>query len=233
MARGCWTRDHSLVPEPFEIRRERAGRVHRLTPTGELDIATTPILERAFDAVYHDDDAAMIVLDLTQLSFMDSTGIGALLRMNVGVRSGRSATHRQRLPRGRPGARYHRRARVAADHQQRRRPARTPKDNGLRPSPSHSRLGATLPRSVSSRPRLVWGIPLSGTGVACPDDRGRSQKHRLSEPRMQLHASIARADQLERDHEWLVIAGRHRRLPRQLRRTTSRGMPWGAFLSRT
>ena len=26
---------------------------------------------------------------------------------------------------------------------------------------------------------------------------------------MQRHASIARADQLERDHEWLVIAGRH------------------------
>ena len=98
MARGCWTRDHSLVPEPFEIRRERAGRVHRLTPTGELDIATTPILERAFDAVYHDDDAAMIILDLTQLSFMDSTGIGALLRMNEAC----EAADRLRIVNGSP-----------------------------------------------------------------------------------------------------------------------------------
>ena len=55
--------------------------MHRLIPTGELDIATTPILERAFEAVY-DGDAAMIVVDLTELSFMDSTGIGALIRMN-------------------------------------------------------------------------------------------------------------------------------------------------------
>jgi anti-sigma B factor antagonist len=70
------------LPQQFEVRSERAGRVHRLIPTGELDIATTPILERAFDAVYHDDPAAMIVIDLTELSFMDSTGIGALLRMN-------------------------------------------------------------------------------------------------------------------------------------------------------
>ena len=68
-------------PQPFEVRTERSGRVHRLILTGELDIATTPILRRAFEAVY-EGDAAMIVLDLTQLRFMDSTGIGALIRMN-------------------------------------------------------------------------------------------------------------------------------------------------------
>ena len=68
-------------PQPFEVRTERAGRVHRLIPTGELDIATTPILERAFEAVY-EGDAAMIIVDLTELSFMDSTGIRALMQMN-------------------------------------------------------------------------------------------------------------------------------------------------------
>jgi anti-sigma B factor antagonist len=66
-------------PQPFEVGEERAG--HRPLLTGPLDIATTPILERAFESVY-EGDAAMIVVDLTQLSFMDSTGIGALTRMS-------------------------------------------------------------------------------------------------------------------------------------------------------
>jgi anti-anti-sigma factor len=74
-------------PDAFKVRWERTGRVHRLIPTGELDIATTPILERAFAAV-HEGDAAMIVVDLTELSFMDSTGIGLLLRMNDACKEG-------------------------------------------------------------------------------------------------------------------------------------------------
>ena len=70
------------LPEPFEVRRESAGGVHRLVPTGELDIATTPILTQAFEDVFREGDTAMIVLDLSELSFMDSTGIALLLRMN-------------------------------------------------------------------------------------------------------------------------------------------------------
>lgn len=70
-----------IASDAFRIRWERHGRVHRLIPTGELDIATTPILERAFEAAYK-GDATMIVVDLTELSFIDSTGIGALIRMN-------------------------------------------------------------------------------------------------------------------------------------------------------
>ena len=70
-----------VSPDALKVRSESAGRVHRLIATGELDNATTPILERAFDAAY-EGDAAMIVVDLTELSFMDSTGIGLLVRMN-------------------------------------------------------------------------------------------------------------------------------------------------------
>lgn len=70
------------VPEPFSIRSERRGRVHRLTPLGELDIATAPELRDAFETAFSDGDAEMIVVDLTQLSFMDSTGIKLLLDMN-------------------------------------------------------------------------------------------------------------------------------------------------------
>src|ERR1700733_16219682 len=70
-------------PGPFTIRETREGGGHRLTPVGELDLATAPQLESAFDAVFADDDAAMIVVDLTELSFMDSTGIHLLLWMHA------------------------------------------------------------------------------------------------------------------------------------------------------
>jgi len=71
------------LPVPFKVRREGAGRTQRLIPTGELDLATAPVLERAFDGVLRDDDEAMIVVDLTELSFMDSTGVALLLRMTA------------------------------------------------------------------------------------------------------------------------------------------------------
>ena len=72
-----------ITPGPLLVRETREGGVRRLTPIGELDLATAPLLESAFDAVLGDDDAEMIVVDLTELSFMDSTGIHLLLRMNA------------------------------------------------------------------------------------------------------------------------------------------------------
>ncbi len=71
-----------IAPGPLSVRETREGRVHRLTPIGELDIATTPTLESAFDAALRDGDSEMIVVDLTELSFIDSTGIHLLLRMH-------------------------------------------------------------------------------------------------------------------------------------------------------
>jgi anti-sigma B factor antagonist len=73
-----------MIPlEPLSVRETNAGGVHRLTPVGELDLATAPLLESAFAAVLREDDAQMIVVDLTELSFMDSTGIHLLIRMNA------------------------------------------------------------------------------------------------------------------------------------------------------
>jgi stage II sporulation protein AA (anti-sigma F factor antagonist) len=69
------------APEPLSIRRSRAGSVEQLTVLGELDIATVPILERAFTAVLEDGDVRMIVVDLADLSFVDSSGLHLLLRM--------------------------------------------------------------------------------------------------------------------------------------------------------
>jgi anti-anti-sigma factor len=72
-----------ISPRPLSIRATREGGVHRLTPVGELDLATAPLLESAFDGVLEDDAAEMIVVDLTELSFMDSTGVHLLLRMRA------------------------------------------------------------------------------------------------------------------------------------------------------
>ena len=67
---------------PLSVRETSEGGVRRLTPIGELDLGTAPLLESAFDAVFRDDTAEMIVVDLTELSFMDSTGIHLLIRMH-------------------------------------------------------------------------------------------------------------------------------------------------------
>jgi anti-sigma B factor antagonist len=71
-----------ITPEPLSIRETREGGVHRLTPIGELDLATVSLLESAFDVVFRDHDAEMIVMDLTELSFIDSSGIHLLIRMH-------------------------------------------------------------------------------------------------------------------------------------------------------
>lgn len=70
-----------MAAELLAVRRAREGCVERLTPIGELDIATVPILGRAFDAVVGDQDVRMIVMDLTELAFMDSSGLHLILEM--------------------------------------------------------------------------------------------------------------------------------------------------------
>lgn len=70
-----------LTAGPLSVRETREGGVHRLTPVGELDLATAPLLESAFHAVLQDEAAEMIVVDLTELSFIDSSGVSLLIRM--------------------------------------------------------------------------------------------------------------------------------------------------------
>lgn len=69
--------------EPLSIRRSLEGEAVRLAVVGDLDLATVPILERVFDRVLADHDAKMIIVDLTELGFMDSTGLHLMLRMTA------------------------------------------------------------------------------------------------------------------------------------------------------
>ena len=65
----------------FDLRVVRSGRSVHIAPCGELDIATTPELEQALaDATA--ESAQEIVLDLRELTFMDSTGLRALAQAN-------------------------------------------------------------------------------------------------------------------------------------------------------
>ena len=68
---------------PFTVRSVREGREHRLAPVGELDIATVEGLERAFDAVRAEEAVDSLVIDLGEATFMDSTGLHLLLRINA------------------------------------------------------------------------------------------------------------------------------------------------------
>jgi anti-anti-sigma factor len=65
----------------FSVINRRAGRVHFLTPVGRLDLNTGAILQREFDAIER-GNAAIIVVNLSRLTMLDSDGIDVLLQIN-------------------------------------------------------------------------------------------------------------------------------------------------------
>ena len=66
----------------FGIEVVRNGGSTRIAPAGELDIATTPAFEQAIAEATGEPGAA-IVLDLRELTFMDSTGLRTLAQTNA------------------------------------------------------------------------------------------------------------------------------------------------------
>lgn len=60
-----------------EVRNADAAAV--ITVSGELDLASSPALEEELERVAQ-SDAQLIVVDLRQLEFMDSTGLSVLVR---------------------------------------------------------------------------------------------------------------------------------------------------------
>jgi len=67
--------------ELLSIHSERRGDTLHVEPAGELDIATAELLEEELRAAER-EDCATIVLDLSGLTFMDSTGLRVLLDFN-------------------------------------------------------------------------------------------------------------------------------------------------------
>lgn len=65
-------------PSPFEIRAATDDHTGTLTVVGELDIATRPQLEEKVRALLL-GGAQRVVIDLGELSFIDSSGLGLLV----------------------------------------------------------------------------------------------------------------------------------------------------------
>jgi anti-sigma B factor antagonist len=63
-------------PEPFAVAVERHGATLVVVPSGELDLSTAPQLARTIQA---EDDYDLLVLDLRELEFMDSSGVRLLV----------------------------------------------------------------------------------------------------------------------------------------------------------
>jgi len=65
----------------FAVQTKRYGDVLCLTPVGELDIATVPLLASELE-VAESGGAAIIVIDLGELTSIDSTGVRLLVWMD-------------------------------------------------------------------------------------------------------------------------------------------------------
>jgi anti-sigma B factor antagonist len=66
---------HEIYP-PFEVAVRRDDAVATVTVSGELDLATVP---RLSGTVAEHSHARLLVLDLTAVTFIDSTGVRTLL----------------------------------------------------------------------------------------------------------------------------------------------------------
>lgn len=60
------------------LRTERDGKRHRISLSGELDLANSTTVETELDAVLADGECELVV-DMRELEFIDSTGIALLV----------------------------------------------------------------------------------------------------------------------------------------------------------
>jgi anti-sigma B factor antagonist len=70
-------RERDLDSQGLSLRAATRDGVARLTVEGELDMASSPILERAVEGAL--ESARAVELELSGVSFMDSTGLRTLL----------------------------------------------------------------------------------------------------------------------------------------------------------
>jgi anti-anti-sigma factor len=61
------------------VRREDRATV--VAVTGELDLASSPALDQELERVSR-SDTELLILDLSELEFMDSTGLSVLIKAN-------------------------------------------------------------------------------------------------------------------------------------------------------
>jgi anti-sigma B factor antagonist len=68
------------VSPDFAIAVHREPDLVRLGLTGEIDLAAVPAVRAAVLALVADPDVGAIIVDLSETTFLDSSGIGELVR---------------------------------------------------------------------------------------------------------------------------------------------------------
>jgi len=68
------------VQSHFRVEVQNHDRAAVIAVTGELDLASSPALEEELDRVAATEDLELVVIDLRELEFMDSTGLSVLIR---------------------------------------------------------------------------------------------------------------------------------------------------------
>ena len=68
----------NALPVPFQMESVASGARRTLVVTGEIDLLVAPKLEAAIRSLC-DEQASELVLDLRQVTFMDSTGLRATI----------------------------------------------------------------------------------------------------------------------------------------------------------
>jgi len=67
------------VQSPFHVRVRRQGQAAVIAVAGELDLATGPELEAQLGGI-SPTSTELVVVDLRELEFMDSTGLSIIVR---------------------------------------------------------------------------------------------------------------------------------------------------------
>jgi anti-sigma B factor antagonist len=70
----------SVTDPPFELRLSRTDQAVIVEVVGEIDMATAPELAAELEGV--GDDSGLVVVDLAQVTFVDSSGLKALVQAN-------------------------------------------------------------------------------------------------------------------------------------------------------
>ena len=73
----------STSPSPTPIEITRSGSDARATLAGDFDMRATFTVEPALERLLDDPDVARVTVDLSGLDFIDSTGMGVLLRLQT------------------------------------------------------------------------------------------------------------------------------------------------------
>jgi anti-sigma B factor antagonist len=72
-------------PTRFEIAERAQGENPILAVTGELDLSTVPVLQQRIDG-HLGDELTTLTLDLSELTFMDSSGLRLLIELDKRAR---------------------------------------------------------------------------------------------------------------------------------------------------